>query len=481
VNLIGKLGDTVDRMSEAAPGLLKFAGAATLTLGVLGPLGMLLSGVAAGVSVVGGVAKLAGLSLLAMSRVSLTGLAVAPLVAGWTALSGAIGRARVQHKLMSMEMAAGNLTRAGAMGAVIAPWTRFKGVLGGVVSALRFIGKFTVIGAAIGGAATFLYNNWRGLGEFFTSLGAGFMESLGPAQPVVEGIANAFGKVFDMISRMLGPLDESGEKWRSWGKTVGSALALPFEKLGQIVQYMGELAASVGNLFGIEAPGWVKWLFGANEPKKLNIPTSAALVKKAASGPKTAEIAKNSASVVPASAKMRQVQTDSDAAVASVRSAKSQIESIANSIDLTSSGAKIMQSLARGMRSNIDAPVSAMREAATRIRNHVPQSPAKEGPLRGIHRHGLMKEIARGMTPSPMVDAMRRATAATAAIGAPSASMTGIARRTGPAASVGPSGPVNVSVTVNAQTNASADDIAKLAGTRVRQAVQDQIGDGGWT
>jgi len=240
-SLIEKSGEFVNSASAASPGLLKFAGASLVTIAVLGPLGMLLSGAAAGISLVGGAAKLAGLSLLAMSRVSLTGLAVAPLLAGWTSLSAAIGRARVQHKLMTMEMAAGNLTRAGAMAAVIAPWTRFKGVLGGVVSALRFIGKFTLVGAAIAGAATFLYNNWQGLGAFFSGIGAGFMESLGPAKPVVEGVANALGNILDLLSRIFGPLDETGEKWRAWGKNVGQVLAAPVNGVAELVGWIGSM------------------------------------------------------------------------------------------------------------------------------------------------------------------------------------------------------------------------------------------------
>ncbi len=177
------------------------------------------------------------------------------------------------------------------------------------------------------------------------------------------------------------------------------------------------------------------------------------------------------------------VTQEAESAVMATRQAKQQIEQIASSIDLTTSGGKIMSSLAAGMRAKMHEPIDAMRHATQRIKNHVPHSPAKEGPLRGIHRHGMMQEIARGMQPSPLVSAMRRATAAAAAVGSPAMAL-GVGSVSGRQAGglAGRAGAnVNVNLTVNAKTNASADEIARLAGARVKQAVTDGLSDGGFT
>ena len=481
---IESVGEWVEKLGKSSPELLKFGGAAILALGVLGPMGMLLLGAGAAITTVGLAAKMALIPVMSMSRVSLSGLAVASLVAGWQGLSGAIGAARVQHKLMTMEMAAGNMTRAGGIMAMLAPWSRFKGILSGVLGGLRMLARFTLVGTAIVGAGTFLYNNWKGLGQFFVGLGEGFMESLGPARPVVEGIANAVGNLVDKIGAVFGPLDESGEKWRSWGKAVGSAIAAPVNAVGSMVAYVGDLANSIGNLFGLEAPSWLKWLFSSDDAAKKKAPTVSDLSKMAGSKSAVGQVGTKTASTGNRQSKgLSGVTQEAESAVMATRQAKQQIEQIASSIDLTTSGGKIMSSLAAGMRAKMHEPIDAMRHATQRIKNHVPHSPAKEGPLRGIHRHGMMQEIARGMQPSPLVSAMRRATAAAAAVGSPAMAL-GVGSVSGRQAGglAGRAGAnVNVNLTVNAKTNASADEIARLAGARVKQAVTDGLSDGGFT
>ena len=77
-------------------------------------------------------------------------------------------------------------------------------------------------------------------------------------------------------------------------------------------------------------------------------------------------------------------------------------------------GANIVKSLWDGMKSLASKPVEAMKSIAGKIREYLPFSPAKVGPLRDIHRVRLVETIAEGMKPAPMVRAMKTATAATA-------------------------------------------------------------------
>lgn len=76
-------------------------------------------------------------------------------------------------------------------------------------------------------------------------------------------------------------------------------------------------------------------------------------------------------------------------------------------------GKNIFISLWNGMKATVGKPIEMMKQLATKLRAFLPFSPAKEGPLRDIHRVRIMETIASAMKPAPMVRAMRAATAAT--------------------------------------------------------------------
>jgi TP901 family phage tail tape measure protein len=91
---------------------------------------------------------------------------------------------------------------------------------------------------------------------------------------------------------------------------------------------------------------------------------------------------------------------------------------------MRAAGANILSSIWEGMKSMADRPVELIRRVVQRIRDHLPFSPAKEGPLRDIHRIRLVETIAEGVKPAPLVRAMRAATAATFAAAAPGVAST---------------------------------------------------------
>jgi len=80
---------------------------------------------------------------------------------------------------------------------------------------------------------------------------------------------------------------------------------------------------------------------------------------------------------------------------------------------MLAAGFNIINSLFDGMKKAINKPVELMKGLAQRLRNFLPFSPAKEGPLKDIHRIKLVETIASTMKPQPMVAAMRTVTAAT--------------------------------------------------------------------
>jgi TP901 family phage tail tape measure protein len=76
---------------------------------------------------------------------------------------------------------------------------------------------------------------------------------------------------------------------------------------------------------------------------------------------------------------------------------------------LYDAGANILRTLVSGIKSMAAAPVEAMRGVVQKLRNLLPFSPAKDGPLRDLHRVKLIETVADAVRPAPLVNAMSAA------------------------------------------------------------------------
>ena len=76
---------------------------------------------------------------------------------------------------------------------------------------------------------------------------------------------------------------------------------------------------------------------------------------------------------------------------------------------LIDAGSNILNTLTAGIVAAASGPIDAIKNVVQRIRNHLPFSPAKEGPLRDLHRVKLVETIASAVHPEPLVRAMRGA------------------------------------------------------------------------
>jgi TP901 family phage tail tape measure protein len=76
-------------------------------------------------------------------------------------------------------------------------------------------------------------------------------------------------------------------------------------------------------------------------------------------------------------------------------------------IDLFTAGKKIVEGLWKGIEALAMKPVEAMKSIVQKIRNLLPFSPAKEGPLKDIHRIKLIETIAAGLNPDPLLTRMK--------------------------------------------------------------------------
>jgi TP901 family phage tail tape measure protein len=78
---------------------------------------------------------------------------------------------------------------------------------------------------------------------------------------------------------------------------------------------------------------------------------------------------------------------------------------------LIDAGSNIINTLTQGMVNAASGPIEAIKSIVQRVRNYLPFSPAKEGPLKDLHRVKLVETIASAVHPEPLVNAMRGATA----------------------------------------------------------------------
>ncbi len=83
------------------------------------------------------------------------------------------------------------------------------------------------------------------------------------------------------------------------------------------------------------------------------------------------------------------------------------------SLSLFEAGKKIIETLWQGIKSVALKPVEAIKSITRKIRNFLPFSPAKEGPLRDLHLTGirLIQTIAQSISPAPIQKALTSALA----------------------------------------------------------------------
>lgn len=76
-------------------------------------------------------------------------------------------------------------------------------------------------------------------------------------------------------------------------------------------------------------------------------------------------------------------------------------------------GKNMIKMLWQGIKDMASKPIEAVKNIVKKIRDFLPFSPAKEGPLKDIHRIRLIETISDSIKPAPMINAMRRTAQAT--------------------------------------------------------------------
>lgn len=173
--------------------------------------------------------------------------------------------------------------------------------------------------------------------------------------------------------------------------------------------------------------------------------------------------------------------------VPSVTGAVRTAQTFLASISFYDQGAALMDTMAAGMRARAFVVIQEIQKMAQAVRDHLPSSPAKVGPLSDIHRLKFGETIASSIRAEPMVKAMRAASAATlaaAAIGAPqvAAASTGadavraqIANASAQTSGAGGGNSINFNPTVNVPAGAagSPEDIKAAVLQALRESARE--------
>lgn len=379
--VLATLGQAFDRvaqaltsMAQSSPAALRGVTYALMGLAVIGPIGLLLQGVGATMAMVGASARIAALGVLFLGRsllVTAPAAAWAGLVGTMTALGAAARAARsavAGLAVATMLAGPGGIARI-AGGAALAGAASIIAGLGASLAGIAAVGAAAVaVVGAIAVAGAFIYQNWAGLGSFFEGFAEGFMVSLGPAKPLIDGIVSGLSGLADLFVRITGPLDETGEKWKSWGHAAGAAVGSVVAKVAELVGWIGKLLDTL--TFGLagRAGSWLAGKLGLGGGGSTPLPNLSLLPGVGADGaasPGTSPAAGSAAASGSGAQTPAAAASEAQTVTVAVRSAMDQVRSIVSQTvgEMHAMGVQLSENLAAGIRAGAPAIGAAMNEA----------------------------------------------------------------------------------------------------------------------
>lgn len=350
------------RLQTADPALLRFTFWASATAASLPLLGIYVSTTAMAFGALAGTAAAAtgvlgalGTGVLGAAGGMLRGLGAAARFAAMSLflLRGAFAMGGIGGVLSLLGTGV-----AGIGSGIAAGFAALAGAAGTALVPILAIGAGMAVVAAAG---VLIYNNLSGLGQFFAGIGEGFMKGLGPnTQRLISDIASGLGTVVEWLAKLIGPLDETGAKWRSWGETIGSVLAAPVRMLETMFNWIGKILDTLTFGLSTRAGKWLGDKLGiAGDPAKS--PASSLVPVSPTTG--TGHAPAGAGQSTSAHADLAKVQSTAAETPGAVQQSMSQVRQIVAAVDLTSEGERMMQSLAAGIRNGSGALADAVHSA----------------------------------------------------------------------------------------------------------------------
>jgi TP901 family phage tail tape measure protein len=137
----------------------------------------------------------------------------------------------------------------------------------GALNLLKVTLISTGIGAAlvaIGTAGAFIYQNWNGIGIAFEAFKGAFDRAIAPIKPALEPITSAISDLFGWVSKLTGPIDESGDAWARWGiaagKAVGDALVAIVNGASDLYQAGAAMIQSLWDGTAAKFNDFIEWV-----------------------------------------------------------------------------------------------------------------------------------------------------------------------------------------------------------------------------
>ncbi|GAB6075787.1 phage tail tape measure protein [Desulfurobacterium crinifex] len=237
------------------------------------------------------------------------------------------------------------------------------------------------IGAALAGTALLIYKFWKPIKHFFEGFFKGLADSFSFLSPVFSGVAKGISligsilkPVGNLISSILKLVDDGGKATKEWGfavgHLVGEILKLPLTPIFAVVESFKLL----GKAISFVKEGWSK----LNE--LMSIP-----VFDIFSG-----LMKFFLNFSPFGIIYKEWQS---------------VFNFLKSINLFKTGERLISTFVEGIKSKAGGLINAVKGTLSKVRNLLPFSPAKEGPLSDLHKTGLrfVETIAEGIKEDSLI------------------------------------------------------------------------------
>ncbi|WP_109095302.1 phage tail tape measure protein [Azospirillum sp. TSH64] len=418
--------------------------------------------------------------VIAGAAVGLISLKIATIGAGyaWTFLKGA-----------ALSTSSVVVSAVGMMGRAMLTLLNPMALVRGALFALKVAVIGTGIGAVVVGlamAGTWIYNNWSNLAAMFDGFGTAFMAALGPARPMVEGVIASISSLWQWVSNLLGPIEGAEGGFRSFGERVGAAV-------GGAVVWVMNLGGKIAELPGL--------VLGAIGGLASAIGTAFAGIVSAALPSFDAVRAGFDQGIIRG---ITALLTNFHPG-AIIGTALNEIVLAISGINLFESGRALLSTFVDGISSMLDKPAELVKGALESVRNLLPFSDAKEGPLSELTRSGAAvlptfgEGIAKegpGAASGPLAGALGAALGAAMAVApamatgaplppgvsappalaSPLPPIESLAIRTPSGTAPGGAGgpiTVNAPITLNVPPGAKGDEIARLVREEVERIIDE--------
>lgn len=261
--------------------------------------------------------------------------------------------------------------------------------------------------AAVAAGAYLIYQNWGQIGPWFSQLWTSIGQSLrngwqavtawfgSLSWPSLPSFTAVLGDVFSPIVAALGSGWQTVTGWftsLSWPSlpTIPNPLAGIQAVLEPVITFLGDWG---GRLLGAFEGAFGKvTTFIDGAASKIGsvvtgITSGLSKVGEFIFGPSTASVQATADQAAAARAAVEAIGPAAQAAVASVTATFS-------GISFHSHGVAMMETLAAGIRAGAASAVAAARATVQQIRDHLPHSPAKVGPLSDLDRVQFSQTLA---------------------------------------------------------------------------------------